>query len=149
MRHALRRADAVIAVSAFTAERVAALTGRQAAVVHSAPGDRFSPPGGEEIARVRGAYRLPERFVLHVGNIEPRKDLETLAAACRRVAVPLVVTGRGLWGHRAPAGVLAIGQVPIGDLPALYGAATWSATPLATKASVFRPSRPWPVARPW
>jgi glycosyltransferase involved in cell wall biosynthesis len=73
---------------------------------------------------VRVAYRLPERFVLHVGNIEPRKDVGSLAEACRAASVPLVVTGRGLWGHRAPEGVSAIGQVPAADLPALYGAAT-------------------------
>jgi glycosyltransferase involved in cell wall biosynthesis len=123
VRHALRRADAIIAVSAFTAERVAALTGRESAVVHSAPGRRLVPPDAEAVAHVRRTYRLPERFVLHVGNIEPRKDLATLAAACRRAAVPLVLTGQALWGNRAPAGVIEIGHVPAADLPALYGAA--------------------------
>ncbi len=34
------------------------------------------------------------------------------------------MTGHGLWGTRAPTGVLAIGHVPDADLPALYGAAT-------------------------
>ena len=93
-------------------------------MVHSAPSALFTPPSESEIGRVRAGYRLPQRFVLHVGNIEPRKDVGTLAAACRAVPVPLVVTGRGLWGHRPPEGVLAIGPVPAADLPALYGAAT-------------------------
>jgi glycosyltransferase involved in cell wall biosynthesis len=124
IRHALRRADAIVAMSAFTAERVMALTGRQAVVVHSAPGPGMSPPPASEIDRVRSRYDLPERFVLHVGNIEPRKDLATLAEACRIVAIPLVLTGHSLWGHGSPAGTLEVGHVPTGDLAALYGAAT-------------------------
>ncbi len=124
VRAALRRADAVVAVSAFTAERVRSLTGRDAVVVHEAPGHDMVPAPTDAVSDVRERYRLPERFVLHVGNIEARKDLATLAEACVRVAVPLVVTGHGLWGTRAPQGVLAIGHVPDADLPALYGAAT-------------------------
>lgn len=124
VRHALRRADAIIAVSSFTAERVKELVGRESVVVHSAPGPQMSPPSDDEVARVRSKYGLPERFVLHVGNIEPRKDLGTLAAACRSTPVPLVVTGHSLWDSRAPIGVVEIGDVPRTDLPALYGAAT-------------------------
>ncbi len=124
IRAALRRADAVIAVSAFTAERVRSITGRDALVVHEAPGRSMVPATAEAIAAARVRYQLPERFVLHVGNIDARKDLTTLAEACAGAGVPLVVTGRVLWGAGAPAGVLAIGHVPAGDLPALYGAAT-------------------------
>jgi len=124
MGHALRRADAVVAVSAFTAERVKVRFGREASVTPLAPGPGMAPPDSPEAERVRAAYGLPERFVLHVGNIEPRKDIATLAAACRIVAIPLVLTGHSLWGHRAPAGVVQVGTVPRGDLPGLYGAAT-------------------------
>ncbi|MGH9079942.1 MAG: glycosyltransferase family 4 protein [Acidimicrobiales bacterium] len=124
LRHALRRADAVVAVSGFTADRIHALVGRHAVVVHSAPGPGMVPPPDHEVARVRSRYRLPDRFVLHVGNIEPRKDIVTLAAACRSTVVPLVLTGHSLWGHPAPAGSIEIGHVPVEDLPGLYGAAT-------------------------
>jgi len=124
VRHALRRADVIVAVSAFTAERVHALVGRSAVVVHEAPGREMTPAPAEEVDRVRSLYRLPDRFVLHVGNIEPRKDLTTLAEACRLAGVPLVLTGHGLWGHRPPVGVVEIGHVPTSDLPPLYGAAT-------------------------
>ena len=124
VRHALRRADVIVAVSAFTAERVRALVGRTAVVVHSAPGRGMTPAPAEEVDRARSFYRLPEQFVLHVGNIEPRKDIATLAGACRLAGVPLVLTGHALWGHRAPEGVVQIGHVPASDLPPLYGAAT-------------------------
>jgi glycosyltransferase involved in cell wall biosynthesis len=124
LRHALHRADVIVAVSAFTAERVSTLVGRPSLVVHSAPGPGMTPPSDEEVERVRAHYHLPERFVLHVGNIEPRKDIATLAEACRRVAVPLVLTGHSLWGSVAPEGAIEIGHVPTSDLPSLYGAAT-------------------------
>lgn len=120
----LRRADTVVAVSAFTAERVLRHTGREAVVVHEAPAPEMVPAATADIERVRSTYRLPERFVLHVGSIEPRKDLGTLAAACRRAGVPLVLTGASLWSNRAPDGAVEIGYVPTGDLPPLYGAAT-------------------------
>jgi glycosyltransferase involved in cell wall biosynthesis len=124
MRHALHRADVIVAVSAFTAERVGALVGRPSVVVHSAPGPEMVPASDEERDRVRTQYRLPERFVLHVGNIEPRKDIGTLAEACGRVGVPLVLTGHSLWNHRSPDGVMEVGHVPAADLPPLYAAAT-------------------------
>ncbi|HZM57360.1 MAG TPA: glycosyltransferase family 1 protein [Acidimicrobiales bacterium] len=124
VRSALRRADAIIAVSSFTADRVQALVGRDPVVIHSAPGTEMTPPSDADIARVRAHYGLPERFVLHVGNIEPRKDLGTLAEACRSASIPLVLTGHGLWANRAPGGVVEIGHVPLADLPPLYGAAT-------------------------
>ncbi len=124
VRHSIRRADAVVAVSAFTAERVRARLGRDASVVHSAPGTSMVPARPDEIRRARHRYHLPDRFCLHVGNIEPRKDLATLAAACRDADLPLVITGHPLWGHAAPNGTVALGHVPTADLPALYGAAT-------------------------
>ncbi|MGD0394172.1 MAG: glycosyltransferase family 1 protein [Acidimicrobiales bacterium] len=124
VRHALGRADAIIAVSSFTAERIKALLGLDAVVVHSAPSPGMSPPSVEDMDRVRKQYDLPAQFVLHVGNIEPRKDIATLAEACRRVPIPLVLTGHGLWGNRPPAGTVEIGHIPLDDLPALYGAAT-------------------------
>jgi glycosyltransferase involved in cell wall biosynthesis len=120
----IRRADAVVAVSAFTAERVRSLFGREATVVHSAPGSDMAPASAEMVTEIRTRYGLPDRFVLHVGNIEPRKDLSTLAEACRQCDLPLVLTGHALWGHAPPAGAVTVGHVPVGDLPALYGAAT-------------------------
>jgi glycosyltransferase involved in cell wall biosynthesis len=124
LRHTLRRADAIIAVSSFTAERIKDLLGLDAVVVHEAPSPGMAPPSEEERDRVRAHYGLSDPFVLHVGNIEPRKDIATLAEACRRVSIPLVLTGQRLWGHSPPAGTVEIGHVPLADLPALYGAAT-------------------------
>src|ERR1700694_791095 len=77
----LRRADRVIAVSSNTARDVEELFGvprsRIAIVPHGvSPGLR--PMSREELAAVRERFHLPERFILFVGTMEPRKNLLTL-----------------------------------------------------------------------
>lgn len=121
---AIRRADAVLAVSAFTAERVRARFGRDATVVHEAAGADFAPPSPEQVDAVRQRYALAERFVLHVGNLEPRKDTTTLAAAARAAGLPLVLAGGAVRRGATPAGVHELGYVDAVDLPALYAAAS-------------------------
>jgi glycosyltransferase involved in cell wall biosynthesis len=120
----MRRADAVIAVSAFTAERVKERLGRDAKVIPEAPSPQLRPPDAREIGLVRAKYRLPPRFVLHVGDIGPRKGVASLAAACRSARVPLALAGDVRPGASTPAGTLRLGHVIDSDLAALYGAAT-------------------------
>jgi glycosyltransferase involved in cell wall biosynthesis len=129
MRHAIRAADAVIADSGFTAERVATRFRRDAVVVAlAAPSDSRSP-SATEIEQLRGNHRLPEKFVLHVGTIEPRKDVAGLAQVCERLDFPLVLAGAALWGTAVPETARALGFLPRADLNALYGAATVVAYP--------------------
>jgi glycosyltransferase involved in cell wall biosynthesis len=132
----IRRADAIVSVSAFTAERVRARFGRDSTVVLEAPSRAMVPPaegpedapddatGDATVGAVRSRYALPARFVLHVGNLEGRKDVATLAAACRAADVPLVLAGGAISTVAVPVGVHPIGYVPDADLPALYRAAT-------------------------
>lgn len=129
IRHSLRRVDVVVAVSAFTAERVAARFGRQAVVTPLAPSSDLGPAAPGEVERVRRRYRLPPRFVLHVGTLEPRKDIPTLTWACQEVGVPLVLAGAGDAPCSVPAGTQRLGYVPRSDLAALYACATVVAYP--------------------
>jgi glycosyltransferase involved in cell wall biosynthesis len=82
----------------------------------------------EEIARVREAHRLPERYLLFVGTVEPRKNLKGLVAALDHLPDPpqLVVAGADGWGDSgvgdAPH-VRFLGFVPGDDLAGLYGGA--------------------------
>jgi glycosyltransferase involved in cell wall biosynthesis len=129
VRRSLRRADAIIAVSEFTAQRVRDVFGRDAIPIPLAPSLDMRPPETDAIDAVRERYALPQRFVLHVGTIEPRKDVTTLAEACRRVAVPLVLAGARSPGNATPSPARALGYVPRSDLAPLYGAATVVAYP--------------------
>lgn len=123
LRCAARTADALIAVSSFTAERLRDRFGREAVVIHEAPPSNCAPASPDAVASVRHRYGLPERFVLHVGTIEPRKDVAALAAACERIDVPLVLAGGQVPG--TPTGrAQVLGYVPQRELNALYGSAS-------------------------
>jgi glycosyltransferase involved in cell wall biosynthesis len=124
VRHAIKAADAVIAVSAFSAERVKALFARDAVVVHEAPAPMFEPPTAAAVDAVRARLALPDAFVLYVGNLEPRKDVPTLAAACRLADVPLVLAGGAITTVAAPSGARALGHIAHDDLAGLYASAT-------------------------
>lgn len=126
---ALRRADTILAVSSFTAERVAARFGRDAVVVLEATPTDLAPAGPDAVAALRSRYRLPDRFVLHVGTIESRKNLSMLDAACAQAGVALVLAGTVPPGGSAPPGATLLGYVPRADLAALYGAACVVAYP--------------------
>ncbi len=126
---ALRRADTILAVSSFTAERVSARFGRDAVVVLEATPTDLAPAGPDAVAAVRSRYRLPGRFVLHVGTIEPRKNLSMLGAACTKAELALVLAGEVPAVGSAPLGATLLGYVPRADLAALYGAACVVAYP--------------------
>ena len=85
-------------------------------------------------ARVRATYDLPERFVLFVGTLEPRKNLARLIAALDSMkgAPPLVVVGMAGWGDHTPSTAYDVrftGFVPAHNLPAMYEACTVFAFP--------------------
>ncbi len=127
--NAIRSADAVIAVSEFTARTVAERFGRSATVTPLAPSPDMVPPSEAAIEAVVAAHELPDRFVLHVGTIEPRKDVPRLARACERLRVPLVLAGAGGGDVPLVGDVRRLGYVDRSDLPALYAAASAVAYP--------------------
>jgi len=126
---AMRRADLVLAVSRFTAERIRRRFGREAVVTPLAPRPGLSPASAAAIRSARERLGLPARFVAHVGTIEARKNIEGLALACRTIGVPLVLAGGIARDQRVPAGAQHLGYLPSADLAAFYGAADVVAYP--------------------
>ncbi|HOT91145.1 MAG TPA: glycosyltransferase family 1 protein [Anaerolineae bacterium] len=100
---ACRRAAAVIAVSNFTASEVRTLLRVPAERVHTiyhGVDPRFRPLPPKEVATFRRAMQLPERFVLYLGTLEPRKNLPQLVRAFARLRDPdlhLVLAGGRGW----------------------------------------------------
>jgi glycosyltransferase involved in cell wall biosynthesis len=132
-----RRARRVITVSKFSANRLAEFCRLDASRIEVIPNGvdaRFRPSTPEAIAELRNRLALPERFVLSVGSLEPRKNLRRLLDAWEQVRrtsgnVGLVLAGgerrvfRDAGLERVPAGVHLAGYVVDADLPTLYAAA--------------------------
>ena len=85
LRRALERSAALIVPSAATADDLQELHGiggeRVTVIPHGVDADqiRAVPPGAGEAVRRR--WHIPGRFVLWVGGLEPRKNLERLVRA--------------------------------------------------------------------
>lgn len=106
----IRRADALIAVSNHTARDVAQwldIPREKLTVVYEGVNPRYQPlQDRAELERVRAVYRLPPRFILFLGTIEPRKNLLTLLESYAALlnshteVPPLVVAGRKGWLYK-------------------------------------------------
>ncbi|MBM7242504.1 glycosyltransferase family 4 protein [Rhodococcus fascians] len=127
VRRALRRADLLIAVSQFTADRIKAVSGRDATVVGLAPAAWAEVPTDSRVDAVRSKYDLPDRFVMQVGTVEPRKNVQLVADAAESLGIPCLLAGAGSTGPHAPRNSRGLGYVDVEDLPALYAAATVTA----------------------
>lgn len=136
------RANVLIAVSESTAEDLVELfnlpRGRIDVVPHGVS-PRFRPMGAEELAEARRRLGLPERFILFVGTVEPRKNLETLLDAwvLMRDRPDLVVVGSWGWRYEAIRDKMArlgprlhhLDSVDPDELPAIYNLARVLAHP--------------------
>lgn len=140
---AARRADAIITVSESAKHdivRIYGLDPGRVHVVHEAAAPSFRPICDvHHLEQVRRQYGLPERFILYVGTIEPRKNLPKLIEgfAQRRkrgdIQHQLVCVGPYGWLSRdidalihrlqIADAVRFTGYVPFDDLPALYNLA--------------------------
>jgi glycosyltransferase involved in cell wall biosynthesis len=84
----LRRADRVITISEDARRDVIDLCGvapEKVTPILLAADERFSPASPDAIAAFRQRQRLPERFVLYQGTLQPRKNVETLVRAYARL----------------------------------------------------------------
>lgn len=145
-----RAADMVIAVSESTKRDAQELCGipeyRIEVVYHGIAHTRFTPleKSDAQVVAVQKKYRLPERFILFLGTLEPRKNIVGLVKAFglllefqiqdSRFRIPsLVLAGPRGWNNaeifqaisrsKARQYIHYIGFVPEEDKPALYNLA--------------------------
>jgi glycosyltransferase involved in cell wall biosynthesis len=119
--------------------RTLRLDARKIRVIPFAPSAAFHAETSPEWQTViRRKYNLPERYILFVGNIEPKKNIPNILRAFAQYATRtgadarLVLCGKETWGIdiRKEIGqsghhsnIIRIGYVPLGDLPAVYSMA--------------------------
>ena len=122
------------------------------AAARAARGRRDGRRRAADVDRVRARHDLPAQFVLFVGTVEPRKNLERLAQAVARLdePLPLVIAGADGWGGVAAA----LGRTSVDDAlprirrrpttcPACTRRRRCSPTPACGRASECRWPRRW------
>lgn len=140
-RASARGAARILAVSEFTKREIVRLLGiapERIVVTYDACDSRFAPPEPERLAAFRARKGLPDRFILFVSTLEPRKNIPTLLDAYARIAgatdAPLLIGGGKGWlyepifarlealglGDR----VRMVGFIDADELPLWYAAAT-------------------------
>jgi glycosyltransferase involved in cell wall biosynthesis len=136
------RARRILTVSEFTKKCLIEFYGideRKIAVTYHGVSAIYRPVRDPvALDRLRAKYKLPERFILHVGKIQARKNLSRLVAAFDslvRQGLPhqLVLAGKPTWTSEEIFStieslglsdrVILPGEVPLAELPVLYAAA--------------------------
>ena len=140
MTRSARAASAVVVPSAHAQRAVVEHIGVDEARTRVAPlgvGEEFRPARAEAIEALRERYGLPDRYLLCVGNLEPRKNLTAVIEAFESFAqnAPhgLVLAGKPGWRWRPVFQAVVsssvaqridwLGYVSSEDLPALYSGA--------------------------
>jgi len=116
----IRRADIVVAVSENTKRDIVELCGLKpdkVKVIYSGIGEEYKRitnyelritnvnAGGEKLVRVKSKYNLPDKFILYLGTIEPRKNAEGIIRAYNELRIKrrelenykLVIAGGNGW----------------------------------------------------
>jgi len=141
-RLSARRARRIIAISESTKRDVVRLLGvspEKVEVVYCGIDEAFRPLAEDQVAAFRSKRGLPERFVLFVGTIEPRKNVTRLIEAfatlrpCDLANLKLVIGGAKGWFYQdvfarleelgLEGQAIFAGYIPVSELPLWYNAA--------------------------
>jgi glycosyltransferase involved in cell wall biosynthesis len=149
VRRSAREAAQVVALSQFVKQDLIEtynLSPEKITVIGLAAPRHFAPVQNEEkVQRVRQTYGILGEYILHVGAIQPRKNLERLLKAYAQLrqrtpdAPKLVLAGKRAWLYDETLraikelglhdSVVQTGYVPETDLPALYSGALFFVYP--------------------
>jgi len=132
LRRALARAQAFIVPADVVADDLCRAGARRDAVTVIPMGsDHLPPPDRAAAGALLARLGIDGPFLLSVGTLEPRKNLERLVEAYGRIRAslpepwPLVLVGPSGWGEqiRPQPGVVLAGLVTAPELSALYAMA--------------------------
>lgn len=140
-------ADRIITVSETISREASSMFGidpaRMTVIANGVDHSIFRPATAGEQESLRRRYGLPERFLLYVGALEPRKNLANLLNAHSSLPLPLkrrfplLLIGSQGWinadileqAQRMAPYVRLLGYMPKKDLPLFYSAASLFAYP--------------------
>jgi glycosyltransferase involved in cell wall biosynthesis len=152
-KYALRKANAIITDSNCSKKDIVKYAGvlpEKVSVVYLAAGEEFkiSENLGAKSGEIKEKYKLPEKFVLYVGDVTWNKNLVRLIEAVKGIDVPLVMVGKALvsedfdknnpWNKdlvkvqdlvKEDKNITRLGFVPTEDLVVIYNLATVFAMP--------------------
>jgi len=152
-------ADKIIAISENTKKdiiEILHLPEEKIKVIHSAVGEEFQPILDlKKIEETKRKFKTGNKFILDVGTLEPRKNLQFLVKAyylalkSGNITHNLVLTGKKGWYYeglfslikelKLEDRVILPGYVPDEDLPSLYNAADLFAFPSIYEGFGFPP----------
>jgi alpha-1,3-rhamnosyl/mannosyltransferase len=131
----LRHAVHILTISEFIRREIMDELNVQPAMVTAvplAPDPLFVPCSDDLVKEVKYKYHLPESYLLFVGSLEPRKNIDFLidALTLSDTDIPLVLAGWQGWGKKDWIGkiksrnlknrIYVTGHIPDHDLRAVY-----------------------------
>lgn len=134
----IRGAELIICPSQATAKavgRLFSIDAERCRVIPHGVETEFALPASATVrAEVRARYGLPDRYLLQVGTIQPRKNYLASLRALARIPVasriPLIVVGSFGWNFEPVVDAVReldlapwvrfVGYAPINDMPAIY-----------------------------
>ncbi len=136
-----KRADGLIAVSESSrndAVRLLGIPAEKIQVIYPGIPESYFSIGPSDVAQVRAELGRERPYLLYVGTVEPRKNVDLLLDAYGELAgsiaseFDLVIVGSQGWASQAtmrrlkspPPRVRYLGYVPESSLPALFAGAT-------------------------
>lgn len=147
-RAAARLAQAIITPSDAVKRDVVRVLGvpqERVTAIAEAPAPEFAPlEDADALGRIRWRYKLPSRYILSVGNLEPGKNRGRLIAAYGRLRERglqhhLVIAGQRAWRYESDLALVRrlrlddvvhfLGYVDGADMPGLYSGADLLAFP--------------------
>ncbi|MFA5248374.1 MAG: glycosyltransferase family 1 protein [Patescibacteria group bacterium] len=143
----IKNSDKIIAISENTKQdliKISNISADKIVVVYPGVGKEFQPLPTGDLQKIKEKYNLPDKFILNIGSIEPRKNIAGLVRAFDVVADKLndyylVLAGGAGWKNKEIFSAITnaknkdrikiLGYVDYKDRPALYNLATIFAYP--------------------
>ncbi len=150
-KNKLKKVSQIITVSQYSKNIINQITHyplSKIQVTHLAADDSFKPiTDSKKLSEIKNKYKLPNKFVLFVGDINWNKNIPNLVRSCRKLKIPLVIVGSAAVKQDVPdhpwtqdlrwlqsksrvltnqrtSPLILTGFVPDEDLPYIYNLAT-------------------------